>query len=213
MLDLLFGALTSLGGLAVPGLGAVSAIGSILVPQAKRVLKWSLIGAGLAAVAIYIMVIKLDSARKDTTIARKDGEITKAEARATEAEGLQKRWQMAAEERDRAIALRDVQLQEVVALNAGNLEELKRLRQHYDATVEQLGRQADQARAQGLAQCQLKERMHVEAKREQAQCPQAGPNGVYGPGAGKRAFHRWLQLNPDPAARAGSAGGAAAGRP
>jgi len=69
----------SLGGLAVPGLGVAGMVGGALTPRVFRTAKWFLILAGLAAVAIYILVIKLDAARKDTEIARQQKIVAERE--------------------------------------------------------------------------------------------------------------------------------------
>lgn len=52
--------------------------------------KWVLIVAGLAAIAIAFLVLLLNSARKDTTIARLEGEVLRAKA---ESQRHQENWQ------------------------------------------------------------------------------------------------------------------------
>lgn len=142
--------LTSLAGLAVPGAGALAMVGGAILPQTWRVVKIAAIGFGLAGVAIYILVIKLDAlgAREAKAI---------AETEEAKAKGDRDLYKAAVAERDRNMAAETARLQACAARTQENLAEITKLQADHRAALEA------QARAH---RAELKQRQSLFALKE-----------------------------------------------
>lgn len=149
--------MTSLAGLAVPGLGAVGAIGGAMLPRALRLAKWVLILGGLAGIAIYILVIKLDAARSETRAER-------AETRAVAAEGNSALWKAAVEERDRNMAAVTADLLACGERTRQNQTELRALRRENEAALAAQAKTLRNEMAQRLSLKSTKEKMNASAQ-------------------------------------------------
>lgn len=142
--------LTSAAGLAVPGLGIAGMVGGALVPQTWRVIKICAIGIGIAGIAIYILVIKLDAAGEKS--ARLEAERDKVAAVAS-----RDAWETAAGERERNLATEKASLAACGIRTQENLAQIARLQADHKAALEA------QARAH---RTELKQRQSLFALKE-----------------------------------------------
>lgn len=149
----LVGALTSAAGLALPAVGFAGGMLGMLLGGWR---KWVVIGAGLAGVAIYVLVIKLDAAGE------REARL-EAEKVAAKLQGERDLFEQAVAERDRNFAIEQANHQACGERLRGNLNELRALQREHRAALEAQARVHRDELAQRLSLKSLKEKTHASA--------------------------------------------------
>lgn len=165
VLDQLGPLLLSDGGLALPVVGAAGSVLGMLLGGWK---KYVVIAFGLAGVAIYVLVVKLDAARAETRYAKEIGRLEKELGQVEHKRDLQQVEVKLAGDRLKACA----------TATENNLEQLRQYRRQIAA----VGQDRERLVKAAERSARTKERIHEAAK----QCsgapslPGAAP-GVPGP--------------------------------